>query len=100
MNQAKNSIGVFLFLATYFEYKDLLPQYWKQILKDEAGKNNLFFIDLIDEFRKLPAEYVKNLFIPDGVIKYMDASGHYTEEGNRYIADVLYKKLTAIPEIS
>lgn len=99
INRTKNSIGILLFLPTSFEYK-ALPQYWKQILTDEAEKNNLIFIDLIDEFQKLPADYMKDLFIPDGVIKFDSAAGHYTEEGNRYIADILYKKMNAIREIS
>jgi len=100
INQARNSIGVLLFLPTSFEYKRPIPQPWMKVLVDEAKKNELYFIDLTDDIKKIPAGEIRNLFIPDGAINYDSAAGHYSEEGNRYIADILYEKLKAIPEIS
>ena len=100
INQGKNSIGVLLYLPTRYDYKKPLSQSWKQFLINEASINGLFFIDLTDEFSKLPALNIEDLFIPDGTISYSHAAGHYTEEGNRYIADTLYKKMIDISEIS
>jgi len=100
INKSKNSIGVLLNLPTRFDYENPLSQSWKQFLGNEATKNGLFLIDLIDEFQKLPVQDVDDLFIPAGTIGYFNSAGHYTEEGNRYIADILYKKLIDIPEIS
>jgi hypothetical protein len=56
----------------------------------EATNNDWLFVDLIDDFRKYPPQEVKTLF----------GELHYSKKGNAYIADILYKKLCAIPEIS
>lgn len=100
INKGKNSIGVLLYLPTRFDYESPLSQSWKQFLGNEATKNGLFFIDLIDEFQKLPFQDVDDLFILANTIGYFNSAGHYTEKGNRYIAAILYKKLIDIPEIS
>jgi hypothetical protein len=41
-----------------------------------------------------------DLFISAGAINYIHSAGHYTEEGNRHVADTLYNQLIEIPEIS
>ena len=38
-----------------------------------------------EDFLKLPLSEALSLFIPD--------DGHYSEKGNKFIADLLYKKL-------
>ena len=44
---------------------------------------------MIDDFRKLPVQKVEALF-----------NEHYSEEGNVYIAETLYNKLLAAPQIA
>ncbi len=46
------------------------------------------FIDLTTAMRELPQDEQRRLFIEDG-----DAAGHYTEVGNRVVAEVLYERL-------
>jgi hypothetical protein len=91
---------VLVYLPTKYDYIGNASEIWRQFLHTETVRQNLLFIDLIDEFRKLPPQTIENLFIAPGDIDFQYAAGHYTEEGNEFIARTLYDKLSAIPEIS
>ena len=100
VNQTKNSVLVLVYLPTKGDYIGNASEPWRQFLHTEAAKHNLLYIDLVGEFKELPSETIKNMFIAKGVMNYQGAAGHYTEEGNAYIARALYDKLLRIPEIS
>jgi len=99
MNQHKNIITVFVYLPIKNDYKNNESDPWRQFLHAEAAQHNLLFIDLVDELRKLPPQYIDRLFIKKGSIHYAFAAGHYTDAGNLFIAQTLYAKLTGIPQI-
>ncbi len=99
INEQKNSTLVLVYLPTA-SYRDEPTKRWRQFLQDEARKNNLLFIDLYDDFLELPFQKVEKLFIRKDDLDYAYAAGHYTAEGNAYIADILYKKMLLIPELS
>jgi len=44
----------------------------------------------------LTAQQIDGLFIPVGRLNYIFSAGHYTEEGNRFVAEALYERLRAI----
>ncbi len=100
VNQLKHSTLVLVYLPTMGDYKGSGSEPWRQFILTEAKKNNFLYIDLIDEFRKLPPQTVKNYFITEEFNKFPGGAGHYTEEGNAFIAKLLYDKLLAIPETS
>lgn len=89
INQAKDSILVIVYLPTNGDHAGTYSEPWRQFLKKEANRNGWIFIDLIEEFRKYPRNKIMELY-----------RGHLNEAGNAYIADILYKKLIAIPEIA
>ena len=99
INQNKNIITVFVYLPMKNDYKDNDSDPWRQFLHAELAKHNLLFIDLVDEFRKLPPQYIDHLFIKEGLINYSYTIGHYSNEGNLFIAKILYNKLIGIPKI-
>jgi hypothetical protein len=99
-NQAKNSVLVLAYLPTQDDYTKNSSEPWRQFLHARASENDLLFIDVIEEFRKLPPQEVYKLFIGEGVVDHYGAAGHYTEDGNAFIANTLYEKLLAVPEIS
>jgi hypothetical protein len=99
-NQAKHSNLVLVYLPTIDDYTENTSDSWRQFLLAEAAKNNWPFIDLIDEFRNVPPQKIGNLFITEAATEYYGAAGHYSEEGNAYIANILYEKLMEIPQIS
>lgn len=97
-NQQKGSSLVLVYLPNE-SYGYEQTKAWRQFLHEEAAKNNLLLIDLYDEFLKLPHPEVERFFIHKNDFD-PNAAGHYTEEGNAYIAEMLYKKLLSIPELS
>ena len=99
-NQAKGSTMVLVYLPTREDFTEDTSESWRQLLDAEAEKNNWLFVDLIEEFRKLPPQQVGDLFISEDIADYYGAAGHYTEKGNRFIADTLYQALLSIPQVS
>jgi len=98
-NQNKNIITIFVYLPLKNDYNGNDSDPWRQFIHDEAVKHNLLFIDLVDELRKLQPQHIYPLFIKEGSINYSYAMGHYTNEGNLFIAKILYGKLIGIPKI-
>jgi hypothetical protein len=99
-NQAKDSTLVLVYLPTREDFTEDKSESWRQLLDAEADKNNWLFVDLIDEFRKLPPQQVGELFISEDIADYYGAAGHYTEKGNKFIADTLYQKFLSIQQVS
>ncbi len=99
-DRAAGRILVVAFLPTEGDRKPNAGDVWRQMLRQFTQQHGILFIDLVDDFRRLPANAVPPLFIPAGALHYDHAAGHYTEAGNAYIADLLYRKLTAIPEVA
>jgi lysophospholipase L1-like esterase len=100
INQERNITTVFVYLPIQNDYNNNESDPWRQFLHTEAAKHNFFFIDLVDELRKQSPQFIDRLFIKAGSINYAFATGHYTDEGNFFIAQRLYHKLMEIPPIS
>jgi hypothetical protein len=61
---------------------DPATAHWREFVRAEARRNGYLFVDIVDELRSYPPQGVKDLFY-----------GHFSVEGNRYVADLLYRKL-------
>jgi hypothetical protein len=72
---------------------------WRMFLKEEAAQAGIIYIDLIEGFRELPAATMETLFIPEGVSADPHAARHYTEAGNRYVAEALHRRLLEVPGV-
>jgi hypothetical protein len=91
LNQAKDSVLVLVYLPRRPDYalgKEVGP--WRQFFRDLSNEHRFVTIDLVDEIAKLPAQDTAEL--------YSD-NGHYSEKGNRVVAEALYRQLLAQPEI-
>jgi len=66
---------------------------FRAFLHNHARKADWHYIDLITELRKLDAAEVSGLFIQRDIPDYTDARGHYSESGNKYIADILVREI-------
>jgi hypothetical protein len=99
LNQAKQSTLVLVYLPIQNSAEKDLAR-WRKFVRTAAEQQDILFIDLVDEFRDWPSDELVTMFIPKGALDYQGAPGHYTAKGNQYVADVLYERLLALPEIS
>jgi hypothetical protein len=100
INRSKNSILVLVYLPTLGDHTGNGSDMWRQFIDTHLAKDKIVYIDLIEDFKKVLPQEIKKMFISPGVLDYHYAAGHYTEEGNAYIAEMLYNKLIAIPQVS
>jgi hypothetical protein len=97
-NRAKNSVLVLAYLPRSDEYGGDLQEPWRAFLAEYARQHGLLYLDFVDDLRRLAPTEIDRLFIAKGAIDFPGAAGHYTEEGNRFIADLMYRRLIAIPD--
>jgi len=74
---------------------------WRAWIRGESAKRGIAFIDLIDDFHKLPVTMQDGMFIWPGSAHYFaEAPGHYNDEGNEWVAKELYRRVLATPEVA
>jgi len=103
LNTAQDSLLVLVYLPTLADYTPPYPgntEKWRQHIYRAAQETGILYIDLIGDFRSLPATQVQSLFIREGEVDFPGAAGHYSVEGNEYIAQQLYQKLLSFSEVS
>ena len=69
-------------------------------LRMVAAQQGVWFIDLVFDFKLMRREKILEMFIAPGSVPFVGADGHYSVKGNKLMADLLYRKLMAIPELS
>jgi hypothetical protein len=103
MEKQRNSVLVLACLPTTlhdFEQGGPSPA-WRAWVREESAKRDIVFVDLIDDFQKLPVTMKDGLFIWPGSVQYFaEAPGHYDDQGNDWVAKKLYAKLISIPEVA
>lgn len=93
INREKNSTLVVVYLPTGSDYYSNVSDFWRERLGPELAQRNIVFIDAIAEFRsRVPNEKVETLFL--------GSDGHYSVEGNQFIANLIYEKLSNLPSVS
>lgn len=84
-----------VYLPTEMDLEKTRLDDFRQFLKTELGRRGIAFIDLTDDFRRLGPAAQAKLFLSGENARFLGADGHYSEEGNRLVANLLYKE--AIP---
>ncbi len=97
LNRAQGSLLVLVYLPTQGDYDQDGSDAWRAFVRSEAAQSGLIYVDLVEAMRALPADSIEALFIGDQDSDYQGAQGHYTEQGNAYIARVLYQRLLEFP---
>jgi lysophospholipase L1-like esterase len=99
-NRAKASVLVLAYLPMRQELwrGGDLEGSLRKILAEYARQRGVLYLDLADDFHRLPPEELDKLYIDRGAIDLLGAAGHYTEAGNAFVADLLYRRLLANPE--
>ena len=85
INREKNSRLVLVYLPGLGDYRaNDATAAWRQFVADEAAKQGIAFVDLVEAMRRVPPTEVNALFLPDS---------HYSPAGNDFIASALQKEL-------
>lgn len=82
-----------VYLPTREEYTSAHLESWVPFIARHAREQGLPLLDLRQALRQLPPRRVDALFIPQGALTYPHAAGHYTAEGNAWVARQLYARL-------
>jgi hypothetical protein len=93
MNREKGSRLVLVYLPMISEVEVAVSDPWREFLRQQAAARGIPFLDLVEWIRKLPREQIPALFIPEGVLAYPAAAGHYSARGNEWVARQLYARL-------
>jgi len=66
---------------------------WWRTIGPRARAAGFRIVDLSDRCRRLPASQVDALFFAPGALQYYAAGGHYTDTGNRFVAEGVLAEL-------
>jgi hypothetical protein len=102
LNKKRSGNLVLVYLPTLYELKGNSPQdpqEWIEFIEKESRALEIPLINLFSEFRSLPYEQLVNMFIPEGQIEYRGAAGHLNNQGNEFVARMIYDELKKYPAI-
>ncbi len=92
-NREKGSELVLLYLPTRPDFIPNPRDAWRAWMANETRRREMILIDLVPLLRRLSLKQVADFFIEEGELNYLGAVGHYTEAGNRWVAEQVYQKL-------
>ncbi len=92
-NKNRQSAFIVVLLPTRASYT--APNETGIFLRRELAKRGIVFFDLTEEFRNIPERQLDGMFITEDALPYKFAAGHYSVDGNKYIAGQIHRKLSA-----
>jgi len=95
LHQAAGSALVLVYLPMHSDWRSSADL--RRLARQEAARLGVWFFDLSEDFRGLPAEELEGLFISDPELR---GYGHYSRAGNDFVARQLYSRLTELPVAS
>ena len=88
VNREKKSQLVLVYLPGQSDYKTNGPAAeWRRFVGEEAAKQGVVFIDLIETIRHVPPTELDDFYLPDS---------HYSVAGNAWVAEAVYKELARV----
>lgn len=98
-HERRGGTMVAVYLPTYGDYEGHGTDSFRDWLRRNCSRNGWNLVDLTDDLRQLPADRAKALFLPaEAIREFAMAAGHYSAEGNLFVAEALYRRLLAIPD--
>ena len=88
-NREKGSTLVIVYLPERGDVTHRESDQWRRFLKDNAETHGWHLVDLIDDFRRYPADEIDSLF-----------NGHYSPKGNALVARLLHERRLLIPALT
>jgi hypothetical protein len=100
LNEARASKLVLVYIPMKWELEGDGSQEWIRFIEKATRDLGIPLINLFSPFRSLPKERVVSLYIPAGQIQYPHADGHLTNEGNEFVARMIYEGMKNDPALS
>jgi hypothetical protein len=100
VNRQKASRLVIVDLPTKKMHARSEPSYWQKSISELAESLRIPFIDLTPRLGRLSCAEVEDLYMQPEVVPHDKGGGHYTEAGNRWVAEILEAELRAIPAVA
>ena len=93
VNKEKDSTLILVYLPSDEDYIYYQPEtnLWREWLKIETAKRKILYIDLYDDFLKMS--------FAEAVTLFNARDRHYSNKGNKFVAEVLYRKLLSLGKI-
>lgn len=66
---------------------------WRRLVVGQASARGFRVVDLVEALRALPRPEAEAFFIPEGALEFRAAEGHYTADGNAWVAERLAERL-------
>lgn len=86
---------VLLYLPVRSDLQDNASDEWIQFVQEMSTSFDILFINAVEVFRSLPLEEAGRLYLRKGRINYLGAAGHFNEQGNELVANLVYEELNA-----
>jgi hypothetical protein len=93
INAEKGSVLVTVMLPRSEDREYRTADLWRSFMYGLADRTGIVFIDLIEEFRRLPIDEGQHLFISPY------HASHYNAKGNAWAAELLYARLQQVPAL-
>jgi hypothetical protein len=88
LNEAKDSRLVLVYLPGAWDYQGSAEtEAWRRFVREEATRQGIPYIDLVEEIRRVPPTEVELLFAPNA---------HFSVRGNDWAARALYSGLAPL----
>ncbi len=97
-NRATNSVLVLAYLPIREEQGGDSAVSWGKFLAECARQRGILYLDFSDDFHRLSPADLDKLYIAKGAVDFPGAAGHYTEAGNAFVSDLIFRRLLANPE--
>jgi hypothetical protein len=91
-NRAHGSTLMLVYIPELVEYSNLSADDLRSRVRAEAERQQILFLDLVEEVRKLSPKAVAELYITCG-----DEANHLTVAGNEWVARAIYAELASAP---
>lgn len=98
LNRKNSSRLVLVYFPVLDELLGEPPLEWIGLVREEAERHGVPFIDLVTEFRSRPLARMADLYLAEGEVDYSAAAGHFNVTGNRFVAELIYDRLSGHAE--
>jgi hypothetical protein len=100
VHRERGSVLVLVYLPMQADHAGQQSDAWRRFVRDQADREQVAFIDLVEDLRTIPAREIDRYFIQAGEPAFGRGAGHYSVKGNEFIARALYRKLTVLGEVA